>query len=152
MPVYDLDKTQEWLNRTIQLSKDPPVRGGTSSEPHARRHTVLSIGAAAVVILLGMLLFSWRKSSVSESITSPNVVEVDSKTRVQVMVAPPPQPSQASSFDGRSASTIHRPNPVINPPKPVWSRTALDGNLTPLPGHTAPPAPTWLDSASNRSR
>jgi hypothetical protein len=148
--MYDLDKTQEWLNRTMQLGKAPPVRGGVSPEPHARRYTMLSMGAAALVIILGMLLISWKRSGVGERIESSSVVDADSKTRVQVIIAPP-QSSQASSFANRSSNSIHRPVPNHTPPVAVWSRTALDGNVTPLPGHTAPPAPIWLDGASHRT-
>jgi len=147
--MYDLDKTQEWLNRTIQLSKAPPVRGGVSSEPHARRDTVLSVGAAALVIILGMLLISWKRSG-GEHIPISNVVEADSGARSAVATAPPQQP-HTTMGPIHNSNTIHRPNSAANPPAAIWSRSSLDGNVVPLPGHTAPPAPVWLDGAPRAS-
>jgi len=52
MQVYDLDKTQEWLNRTLAISREPPVRGGLRTDRKTRRQTIAGVGVVALVLLL----------------------------------------------------------------------------------------------------
>lgn len=59
MKIYDLDKTQEWLNRTIQLNQPPPIRGGLVRDGRQIRHFAATVGIAAVILLLMIL---WPRS------------------------------------------------------------------------------------------
>jgi hypothetical protein len=138
--MYDLDKTQEWLNRTIQLNSGPAVRGGVSSEPHARKHTAVSVLVAFVVIAVGMLLISWTRGAGG---TDANIVSAEGSSRV----APAP-PRMAPAF--ATAPPAIRAAPARPRPAAGWPALSLDGDIKPLPGHTAPPAPIWLDGAIMR--
>jgi hypothetical protein len=146
--MYDLDKTQEWLNRTLQMGKTPAVRGGRSPEPHARRHTTMSVAATALVIVLGMLLASWTRPGIRAG-GGPGVVEVAGSARVADIVPMVPSPGVAPA--PATAWPAAR-RPVSNAPALGWTPLALDGNVAPPPGYTAPPAPVWLDGAPRRSR
>jgi hypothetical protein len=136
--MYDLDKTQEWLNRTIQMSKGPAVRGGVSGEPHARKHTAASVLAAFAVILAGMLLMSWTRGAGDG--TGSTVVAVEARRRVAA--APSSSPPTVT---GVASPPGNRPRQPVNRVPAGWPALSLDGDVTPLPGHTAPPAPVWLD-------
>src|SRR5689334_6059877 len=52
MPVYDLDKTQEWLNRTMAIRREPPLRGGVRGDFKARRQTIAGVALVGLVLLL----------------------------------------------------------------------------------------------------
>lgn len=132
--MYDLDKTQEWLNRTIQLHKGPAVRGGVSGEPHARKHTAVSVLVAFTVIFAGILLISWtRGNSGAES----DLISVEGSGRVS------PSPTPAAPVVATSPVTRTATSPTRRTAD--WPALSLDGDVKPLPGHTAPPAPIWLD-------
>jgi hypothetical protein len=131
--MYDLDKTQEWLNRTIQLNSGPAVRGGVSSEPHSRKHTVTSILVAFAVIAAGMLLMSWTRGA--GSAMDSRVAAADGQRRA----APP------ANLPHVAVSPVVGSAPVPARNTVNWPALSLDGDVRPLPGHSAPPAPVWLD-------
>ena len=135
--IYDLDKTQEWLNRTIQLDRTPPVRGGLNTEPHARKHTALAVLGAIAAMALGIALMS--RTGIRAASAPARIVEIGGAARVQdnVSAAIPepaamraPAPSRAKA---RASGAM------------AWPPLTLDGGVVPLPGHTAPPAPVWTD-------
>jgi hypothetical protein len=135
--MYDLDKTQEWLNRTIQLDRRPPIRGGTTVEPHGRRTTVLSVACAVLLMALCIGITPWiRTVGASES----NVVVAEG--RVQEARQPVNGPeAELAPIVASPPSTSKR----LSQPRSTWIGTPLDGNIVPLPGYSPPPAPTWLD-------
>jgi len=144
--MYDLDKTQEWLNRTIQLNQPPPVRGGSTTDPHARRDTAASVACAVLVIALGILLVTWLRTGSAGPGSS--VVVVDGRV---------PEPQLKSGHYGQAdvdLQPIVAAAPTIEArhltprSRPRWLGSSLDGNIVPLPGYSPPPAPVWLDGAA----
>ncbi|MEP6754294.1 MAG: hypothetical protein ABJA67_02245 [Chthonomonadales bacterium] len=59
MRVYDLDKTQVWLNKTIQLNAHPPVRGGIVGR---NRYLHIFVGFVSVVGMALLLIILWPRS------------------------------------------------------------------------------------------
>lgn len=142
--MYDLDKTQEWLNRTMQMSRPPAIRGGVQAEPNARRNTALSTAAAFVIIAGVMLLFS--STSVRPGLDSGDAV-VHMESQERIAEAPPlREPSFSIAAQSPAPASLRRHS---RPARIIFGRSAasLDGDIVPLPGHAAPPAPLWLDSA-----
>lgn len=137
--LYDLDKTQEWLNRTLAIGKAPPIRGGIRPDRKARRTTAISLAATALVILLGILIAPWLRSAPVADVVVPKHDANDRRPVVRM--------SQASP-------TVHQDlitRPAIIHPLLVGldsSTPDLDGGIRPLPGHAAPPAPVYLDGPS----
>ena len=143
--MYDLDKTQEWLNRTLQLSRTPPIRGGTTSEPHGRRTTAVSVACAILIMALCIAITPWiRTSGAGES----SVVVAQGRVSDRG-----PSPNRAESLNRGEveARPIAASAPTFAPrrdrvqPRATWIGTSLDGNIVPLPGYAPPPAPVWLD-------
>lgn len=143
--MYDLDKTQEWLNRTMQLGKTPAVRGGGTPDPNARKHTTLSVTAAFLIIILGMLLMSWTRMGAR---VDAGRILVGIEASVRVADAAPYRQAAGIPIRG-TISMASRPRAIV-PESFGWPALSLDGNIVPLPGHTAPPAPVWLDGAPRR--
>ena len=130
MTVYDLDKTQEWLNRTQELRRKPAVRGGVLKDVRARNQALAGVGAVMVAVLaLALLPWSGRPT---ETHSIPN--------------APVPQSARASSALEPAPALIASPSPKpAPPPAAVVPPIALPtGPSTPIP-RAAPFAPIWLD-------
>lgn len=150
--MYDLDKTQAWLNRTIQLNKTPPVRGGVEPDSRLRRQT--AGGVTLVAVALGCLMLLPRPQP------DPNrgLVSQTEPTRVdQPKPEAPPKPlppvdpmTEVITWDrtmrdlenGRGVSSTVFQQPGDN----------LYEGVRPLPGHVAPPAPIFLDGEARGAR
>jgi hypothetical protein len=150
--MYDLDKTQAWLERTIQLNKKPPVRGGVEPDVRLRRQT------AGGVSLVAVALFCLTLLPRPEADTNRGLVRSEEPTRVD---QPKPQAPP-------------KPLPPVDPVTEViiWDRTMRDlehgrgvsstafqqpdGNLYEgiriRPGAVPPPAPIFLDGEPRPSR
>src|ERR1700724_1362617 len=91
--MYDLDKTQEWLNRTQQIGRTPALRGGLAPDHRGRRHTTLSVVFALTVVLLGSLLFRWLRPPIlisdsgGQRLTAPGPTRI-ADTATAASVAP----------------------------------------------------------------
>ena len=146
MQVYDLDKTQEWLNRTLAIRREPPVRGGVRTDHRTRRQTALGLGVVGLA-LLAMLLHAWLR---------PQEVKVAAhrmdarRVQRESVTAPPQPPDNAAAL---SLVLSHQEKPRLQPylsraetamPQlPAWKRTTSHRTRTVV----APPAPVWLDGA-----
>ena len=139
MKVYDLDKTQEWLNRTIQINKTPPVRGGVRTDYRARRQTLSGI-AALLLVIGGLALWPHPhpvapKPTTSTPVAKTAVPAVASQTLVintaPVQVPPMPQfifPSDQaagvalvhSSVRNSQAGLNRRSSDAVAPAAPIW--------------------------------
>ena len=133
--IYDLDKTQEWLNRTQQIGRTPALRGGVAPDDRSRRHTILSVLFALSALLLICLVYTRLRPVVSASASDAQLLKPSGPTRVEDASATYP----SARVDA----------PAITPPpsRPnfVAPALSLDGGIVPLPGHVAPSAPIWLD-------
>lgn len=134
----DLDKTQEWLNRTQQWSRTPAVRGGVETDHRSRRQAI----AGLALVLLGILILALipRPQPVTQRIA-------------QAPLGPAPMPAGrrdilASSYSP-PAVPIERP-PMITltgPPKPGHMFINDQPYFTVVRhrgDHVPPPAPIWL--------
>jgi hypothetical protein len=139
MKVYDLDKTQEWLNRTIQINKTPPVRGGVSTDYRARRQTLSGI-AALLLVIGGLALWPHPRPVAPRAAppapavqaTAPTTLAQDliiNTTPVQVPQVPqfnfPPESAAGvalvhSSVRNSQAGVNRRSSDAVAPAAPIW--------------------------------
>lgn len=142
MKVYDLDKTQEWLNRTMQIGKEPPVRGGLKPD-RSRRQTLLAL-AGVLMILAGGILLAPRLRSASPTTSEQGKLKpADGVTRV----LPPPVVSPVPSTVDQTGLPLSIPlMPIAPSTRFGFDAPELDlsGGIRPLPGHVAPHVPLSL--------
>jgi len=143
--MYDLDKTQEWLNRTQQIGRTPALRGGLAPDYRARRHTALSVLFALTVVALGILLFTRLRPPALTSDSGEQFLTAPGSTRIADMSAAPSVAPATARPAARPYVRRVRPPSQLDFDAPD---TLLDGPVVPLPGHVAPPAPIWLDGVS----
>jgi hypothetical protein len=154
MQVYDLDKTQEWLNRTIQLNRTPPVRGGVRTDHRARRQT-----AAGVLLFVSALtLIVWITTALRTSSVQPLAAPAPAKAE-SVVAALPAVPAPEWIVRPQPPAFVPERQPAAPPPGLGWSgfslrvkgashrsdRRTVDRSSAPPGTFAAPPAPTWLD-------
>ncbi|MCC6727809.1 MAG: hypothetical protein IT208_00550 [Chthonomonadales bacterium] len=126
--VYDLDRTQEWLRRTQQIGRPPPVRGGVVPDVRARRQTLACVGASAAV-LAGLALLPGPRGPAP---AAPRAVAL---ARARWLPARAMDASGAALHAARATGAPTSGMPGIASPPPAGS-------------HVAPPAPVWLDGAA----
>lgn len=153
----DLDKTQEWLERTQQLGRTPAVRGGVAPDHRARRQTIGAVGLVAGILLaLAMvprplpasqsLVSDARKILSTESPPLVAAVARPSPTPVlprRDLIATPPTPSRANNqTQGRRRSLVAasgNPTDRIAPHAPIWIEMRPMRRDQPALAASAPP-------------
>ena len=142
MQVYDLDKTQEWLNRTLAISKEPPVRGGLRPDHKARRQTALAIGIVALVLLV-LALLPLRRAVVPVAAPLQEPLAL-AEPPAQFAAPVPVQPRDDLTTKWLSSLQRHEDNrPILDVMPQPFARSR---NIAVPPDQRVPPAaPIWLD-------
>src|SRR5579872_2333650 len=97
--MYDLDKTQEWLDRTQQIGRTPALRGGVAPDDRSRRHTVLSVLFALSALLLICLLYTRLRPMAPASTSTDQLLKPSGPTRVEDrLVTYPSVPADAPAI------------------------------------------------------
>jgi hypothetical protein len=145
--MYDLDRTQEWLNRTQALARVPAMRGGLSED--RRPYWQAAVGAAAVLLFVVFLiqLSGWRPRAAApppapSSLPTASLAPIQSHEMLREVA-----PDRLIRANTASASV---PETSYQPPIPLRDGKPLPPD-TPLlpPGYVSPPAPVWLDGPQN---
>lgn len=128
----DLDRTQNWLHRTVSLRREPPLRGGPVPSESHRRQAAAGIAALGITLICLSLL-------ASRSLHTP--------------VGSTPTPALTSlrmALDMPAFMPLNPPNRLSNHVdlgQQVPTRTAAPVRSTRLPLLTdavAPSAPVWI--------
>jgi hypothetical protein len=142
--MYDLDKTQEWLNRTQALNRVPAMRGGLQED--RRPYQQAAVGVAILLLFLVFIIQSPRfrprvasPPPAPPSLPTASLAPIQSQEMLRGMT--PSSLTRAASPDSSGAD-----NSFYMPPIPMRDGKPLPPD-TPLlpPGHVSPPAPVWLD-------
>ena len=135
----DLDRTQEWLNRTQSFPRTPPVRGGVNVDRKARRQTafgVIIVLAAIVLLALfprpdrtipsvvapeGQLDNAGARDLLSITIPgSRDVLRSKSRTASSGELAPSARGYLYSTYSGPYLNDSPLDTGIVAPPAPVW--------------------------------
>ena len=145
MQVYDLDKTQQWLDRTLAINKQPPVRGGVKTDHRTRRQTLAGVMIVGIVLLA---LALWPRAAVKVKAETP-------LSRVKVPAADPAGPEALTIAAAQSPIPRETPNQRrrttrrtkwVVPTRSIDQKWALSNrDRTENQTTVAPPAPIWLD-------
>jgi hypothetical protein len=133
----NLDRTQEWLNRTQSWPRTPPVRGGAAPDPSARRQSIIGVALVLIGVLI-LVLIPRPENTVTTAITPKVELPVASHPQViTASFAAPPivrqrststpllpslsLPLAVNSYFYREESPLVRvPTDRVAPPAPVW--------------------------------
>lgn len=142
--MYDLDRTQEWLNRTQALARVPAMRGG---DPEDRRpYWQAAVGVAAVLLFVVSLiqLSGWRPRAAApppapSSVAMASLAPIQSHEMLREVA-----PGRLIRLNAPAPSA---PETSYQPPIPLRDGKPLPPDTLLLPpGHVSPPAPVWLDT------
>jgi hypothetical protein len=131
----DLDKTQEWLNRTQAIRRTPPVRGGIVKDVRTNRETALCVLAGLLCIILVMLVPRPTPSPLERVELSAALPAVTDLAASASMIQPHYTPAQPAT----GALISHRPTSQLTTNPITW-------NAPPPNDRIAPHAPIWLES------
>jgi hypothetical protein len=145
MQVYDLDKTQQWLDRTLAIRREPPMRGGLKPDHKTRRQTAFGVALVALVILL-LAMLPVRKQVVAAAAAAPatrleKASENAPHSVLTPTIAPRAHDSRAPRWELASGSA--RGGRILGY-IPQENRS-YRGPTRPHSQMVAPPAPVWLD-------
>ena len=131
----DLDKTQEWLNRTQAIRRIPPVRGGVKKDYRTIRQTTAFVLAALLCIPLLMLIPRPAPSSPKRIELSAALPALTDLSAPVVIPRPQFMPEQPERL-------------TLTPLRQSTQLTNYSGTWTapPRTDHIAPHAPIWLVS------
>jgi len=131
--MYDLDRTEAWLQRTRQLPRRVTPGGPPAGASVRRRDAAVAVGAAATTLAIVLLL---RALLVP---VEPAVAAYRDRARIER--APAGRTPARLTQDARAHSGGPSEPPILSTwPGPIeW--------FVPPPGHVPPPAPTWLDGS-----
>ena len=135
----DLDKTQDWLNRTQSISRGPAVRGGVDPDLRARRQTASGIALVVAAVLLLLFL-----PTVERLINQAATQAAQSEAK--------PQGGLLNSARSTAVESAFSPVPSVSPGRQAYARklpmTEYRGPYFTAMGvatdHVPPPAPVWL--------
>lgn len=131
----DLDRTQEWLNRTQAIRRTPAVRGGVIRDTRTMRQTLAFVLTGLLLILVVFLI---PRPSLEEPkrIVSPEFLPALTDLPRHVAL-PAPQPLPALPFQMAYTKARLSSN-VLNEPR-IW-------HYPPRTDRIAPHAPIWIVS------
>src|SRR5258706_3845802 len=131
----DIDKTQEWLNRTQAIRRKPPVRGGVAKAHLTTRQTLGFVLVALLCILL-LTMIPRPGPSLPKSIQLPEALASLTDLAAPVVIPPP---EYLPGPPARLTQTPMRPqSQLTNYPRTWNAQRQFD--------HIAPHAPIWLVS------
>jgi hypothetical protein len=140
--MYDLDRTQEWLNRTQALHRVAAMRGGLQEDRRPYRQAAIGAGIVLVFLLL-LIQLSGSRPHIAAAPPAPPPLSTASLAPVlsHEMLRDVAQDRLIRANAAASAAKTS-----YQPPIPLRDGRPLppDTPLLPL-GHVSPPAPVWLD-------
>ena len=131
----NLDRTQEWLNRTQAIKRTPAVRGGVVREKRTARQTA-SFMLTALLLLLAVFLAPRPAHEGTKRIASMEILPALTDYAGEIS-QPPPQPLPTHPLHA-APSRSRWSSQVLNEAR-IW-------HYPPRANRIAPHAPIWMVS------